>query len=97
MTYFGGVNKASLSAESRPESESLALMPAGAAVEILAVAAGREAAGFLAASGLEPGAVVTVEATGAGAVLLSSERGPVHLTGDLAASVLGRRMGGTGA
>jgi DtxR family Mn-dependent transcriptional regulator len=71
----------------------LGAFPAGAAVEVVAVAASGAAAGFLASSGVEPGASATISATGAGGVLLETERGGVHLEAGLAASVLVRWAG----
>ena len=81
-----------------PGAGPLRAAPPGSGVEIVAVAGESEAAGFLAASGLEPGAIATVEAAGAGGVLLSVAGGSVHLGPALADAVLIRRVkGGEGA
>ena len=69
-------------------------MPAGVAAELVVVAATGPAAGFLAGSGLEPGAIVEILATGGGGVLLDTAGGQVHLVETTAAAILVRPLGG---
>jgi DtxR family Mn-dependent transcriptional regulator len=71
-------------------------VPAGGRVEVAAVAAAATAAGFLAASGVEPGTGASIEATGPGGVLIATDRGEVHLDAATAASILVHRTDGLG-
>ena len=64
---------------------------------MIAAEAGPEQSGFLAASGLRPGAVAEVAASGPGGVLVETAEGTVHLGAGLAGSVLVRRAGGSDA
>jgi len=68
-------------------------VPAGGTAEVVAVAAGRQAAGFLAASGVGPGRIITVVATGGEGVLIRTVRGEAHLDVDTAATILVRPEG----
>jgi len=77
----------------RPLPESLTSVPAGVTVELAAVAADGPAAGFLAGSGLKPGATAEVLAVGGGGVLLDTARGQVHLVGSTAAAILVYQLG----
>ncbi|MBU1227754.1 MAG: metal-dependent transcriptional regulator [Actinobacteria bacterium] len=80
-----------------PSAHSLDSLPAGRGAEVIAVSAGREAAGFLTASGVRPGGVVTVVATGGEGVLVRTDRGELHLDAATAALVLVRVIGGAHA
>jgi len=81
------------SVSGRPLPESLNSVPAGVTVELAAVAADDPAAGFLAGSGLKPGATAEVLAVGGGGVLLDTARGQVHLVGSTAAAILVYQLG----
>ncbi|MCB2223114.1 MAG: metal-dependent transcriptional regulator [Actinobacteria bacterium] len=83
-------------AEAHTGAEALGGVPAGTVVEVVAVAAGRRAGEFLTASGLGPGAVVTVAATGRRGVLVAGPEGDVHLDPATADSVLVRARGAAG-
>ena len=81
------------SVSGRPSPEPLTSVPAGVTAELAVVAATGPAAGFLAGSGLEPGAVVEVLAIGGGGVLLGTARGQVHLVESTAAAILVHPLG----
>jgi DtxR family Mn-dependent transcriptional regulator len=72
------------------EPVPLTSLAVGTPVEVAAVVASGPAAGFLAASGLEPGSAARIEASGPGGVLLETAQGEVHLDAGLAGSVLVR-------
>jgi len=82
------------SSSERPAPVPLTSVPAGVTAELIVVAATGPAAGFLAGSGLEAGAIVEVIATGGGGVLLDTARGQVHLVESAAAVVLVHPLGG---
>ncbi len=76
---------------------SLGSLPVGVGAEVIAVTAGREATGFLTASGVCPGGPVTVVATGGEGVLVRTARGDLHLDSATAALVLVRSTGAADA
>lgn len=59
--------------------ESLAVVPPGTSAEVVAVTAGAQATSFLEASGIHPGEVITVIASGGEGVLVSGAKGEIHL------------------
>ncbi len=65
----------------------LSAMPAGSTAEVFSIAPPPTAAGFFAAEGIVPGAVLEVRATGASGVLIDVSGSAVHLTAELAATV----------
>lgn len=83
------------SREGPPPTVSLALIRAGIGAEVVAISAGREAVGFLAANGIEPGEHLTVVATGSEGVLVRTPRSEVHLDRSTAETVVVRAGGGS--
>ena len=72
----------------RVSSESLGLVTAGSTVEVVTVTGRAQVSSFLAASGIEPGTLVTVIASGSGGVLVTGPGGEVHLDAETAATVV---------
>lgn len=80
-----------------PAPVPLIAVPAGATVEVEAVAASGAASGFLAACGVEPGVRAEVLASGPGGVLIGTGRGETHLEPALSGAVLVRTLVAPGA
>jgi DtxR family Mn-dependent transcriptional regulator len=80
-----------------PRGEPLSRIPTGIEAEVSALDASGPAAGFLAGSGMAPGAVITVRAVGPGGLLVETEAGPAHLDAETAASILVQRRMQSGA